>query len=172
MKKSSLYFIERKGRGACENPMFNGSMKMKEMIFCGELSLLLPECIDWRGESQECIVDEEALLQLFGNKNATGQMIEPGGKKYTICLTIKGEEGVVIRKAETESCCNMYQQGGKQGENREAIQKLTMILWIAGEEISCRCFIVSPVRFWLNSGCLWCLGSSSAVKYMEGGEQR
>ena len=98
---------------------------------------MLPECgsTGERGESQECIVDEEASLQLFGNKNATGQMIELGGKKYTICLTIKGEEGVVIRKAETGELLQYVSTRGKQGENREAIQKLTMNYGIAGEEI-------------------------------------
>ncbi len=71
-EKSSLYFVERKDGGHVKINV-QCIYEMKEMIFCGELSLLLPECIDWRGESQECIVDEEALLQLFGNKNATGQ---------------------------------------------------------------------------------------------------
>ena len=62
-------------------------------------------------------------------------MIELGGKKYTICLTIKGEEGVVIRKAETGELLQYVSTRGKQGENREAIQKLTMNYGIAGEEI-------------------------------------
>lgn len=98
---------------------------------------MLPECgtTGEREESKECIVDEEASLQLFGNKNATGQMIELGGKKYTICLTIKGEEGIVIRKAEAGELLQYVSTRGKQGENREAIQKLTMNYGIAGEEI-------------------------------------
>ena len=45
-----------------------------------------PECgsTGEREESKECIVDEEASLQLFGNKNATGQMIELAGQEYTV----------------------------------------------------------------------------------------
>ena len=66
-EKKQLVFWSKERTGACENPMFNRSMKMKEMIFCGELSLLLPECgsTGERGESQECIVDEEASLDVY-----------------------------------------------------------------------------------------------------------
>ena len=97
-------------------------------------------------------------------------MIELGGKKYTICLTIKGEEGVVIRKAETGELLQYVSTRGKQGENLEAIQKLTMNYGIAGEEIMLSLFYC--IDSWLNSGCLWCLGSSSVVKYMERGEAK
>lgn len=95
-EKKQLVFWSKERTGACENPMFNRSMKMKEMIFCGELSLLLPECgstgeMEW---SQECIVDEEASLQLFGNKNATGQMIELGGKNIRSVLRSKEKKGL------------------------------------------------------------------------------
>lgn len=95
-EKKQLVFWSKERTGACENPMFNRSMKMKEMIFCGELSLLLPECgsTGERGESQECIVDEEAALQLFGNKNATGQMIELGGKNIRSVLRSKEKKGL------------------------------------------------------------------------------
>lgn len=94
--KKQLVFWSKERTGACENPMFNRSMKMKEMIFCGELSLLLPECgtTGEREESKECIVDEEASLQLFGNKNATGQMIELGGKNIRSVLRSKEKKGL------------------------------------------------------------------------------
>ena len=95
-EKKQLVFWSKERTGACENPMFNRSMKMKEMIFCGELSLLLPECgsTGEREWSQECIVDEEASLQLFGNKNATGQMIELGGKNIRSVLRSKEKKGL------------------------------------------------------------------------------
>lgn len=95
-EKKQLVFWSKERTGACENPMFNRSMKMKEMIFCGELSLLLPECgtTGEREESKECIVDEEASLQLFGNKNATGQMIELGGKNIRSVLRSKEKKGL------------------------------------------------------------------------------
>lgn len=136
-EKEQLVFWSKERTGEYENPMFSRTVKMKEMIFCGELSLLLPECgstgeKEW---SQACIVDEEAALQLFGNKNATGQMIKLGGGKYTICLTIKGEEGIVIRKAEAGELLQYVSTRGKQGENGDAVQKLTMNYGIAGEEI-------------------------------------
>ena len=35
-EKKQLVFWSKERTGACENPMFNRSMKMKEMIFCGE----------------------------------------------------------------------------------------------------------------------------------------
>lgn len=136
-EKKQLVFWSKEQAETCENPMFNRSMKIKEMIFCGELSLLQPECgsTGEREESKECIVDEEASLQLFGNKNATGQMIELAGQEYTVRHTIKGEEGLVIRRAEAGEPLQYVSTRGKQGENREAVQKLTMNYGIAGEEI-------------------------------------
>lgn len=57
---------------------------------------MLPECgtTGEREESKECIVDEEASLQLFGNKNATGQMIELGGKNIRSVLRSKEKKGL------------------------------------------------------------------------------
>ena len=92
-EKKQIIFWSKEWTGACENPMFNRSMKMKEMIFCGELSLLLPECgtTGEREESKECIVDEEASLQIIGNKNAKDQKFHIDEKNNTIYLTINGK---------------------------------------------------------------------------------
>ena len=174
-EKKQLIFWSKERTGACENPMFNRSMKMKEMIFCGELSLLLPECgmTGEREESQECIVDEEASLQLFGNKNATGQMIELGGKKYTICLTIKGEEGIVIRKAEAGEAAAICINKGKARRKSRGDTETHNELWdCRRRNHAVAVLLVRQSDSWLNSGCLWCLGSSSAVKYMERGEAK
>lgn len=174
-EKKQLVFWSKERTGACENPMFNRSMKMKEMIFCGELSLLLPECgsTGERGESQECIVDEEASLQLFGNKNATGQMIELGGKKiYDLSYDQRRRRGCDTKGGNRRAAAICINKGKARRKSRGDTETHNELWDCRRRNHAVAVLLYRQSDSWLNSGCLWCLGSSSAVKYMERGEAK
>lgn len=136
-EKKKLVFWSKEMSRTCDNPIFNRSVELKEIIFCGELSLLLPQCgatgaRDWK---QECILDEEAALQLYGSKHATGQRISMGGEEYRIRLTIEGKEGLVIREGRQDEILHYASIEGKQKETEAAIQKLTMNYGIGAKKL-------------------------------------
>ena len=153
-----IVFWSEEKRQYCENPDLGRTMDVKEIIYCGVLSVLSPECSSiYKPEADgECVIDEKTAEVLFGSTEGKGQTVRAGDKDYIISKVIEGKEGLFIRTAhEGEMMQYMTVQPGKADEKKNLLQKVMTNYGVGGEEmqLSLLYFLTACILSMIPAGC-------------------